>query len=102
MRTENLTFDTANGQTTAYVAAPDSGSSKAVIVVQEWWGLNAHIKDIANRYADEGFTAIAPDLYRGTVATDSGQASQLMKDLAIEDGLDTIRNVVAQASSAYG
>jgi carboxymethylenebutenolidase len=102
MRTENLTFDTANGQTTAYVATPDNGSSTAVIVIQEWWGLNAHIKDIANRYADEGFTAIAPDLYRGTVATDSGQAGQLMKDLDIKDGLDTIRNVVAEASSAYG
>ncbi len=75
MKTETLTFSTANGDTTAFVAMPDEANGKAVILIQEWWGLNDHIKDIAGRYADEGFTAIAPDLYRGKLATNPDEAS---------------------------
>ena len=103
MQTETISFETANGATTAYVARPDNGGSdKAVIVIQEWWGLNDHIKDIANRYAAEGFTAIAPDLYRDTVAANPDEASKLMNALEIEDGLDTIKNAIAAASEKYG
>ncbi|MEO7538989.1 MAG: dienelactone hydrolase family protein [Pyrinomonadaceae bacterium] len=97
MRTETLSFDTANGPSSAYVAAPDGGSERAVIVIHEWWGLNAHIKDICGRYADEGFTAVAPDLYRGKVATDSAEASKMMNGLDITDGLDTIKNAIDAA-----
>jgi len=104
MRTEILSFNTANGATSAYVAMPDNTNknTKAVILIQEWWGLNDHIKDIAGRYAAEGFIAIAPDLYRGIVATDPDQASKLMGDLAIEDGLDTIKNTISKARETYG
>lgn len=98
MRTETLSFDTANGPTSAYVARPDGESERAVIVIQEWWGLNDHIKDIAGRYADEGFVAIAPDLYRGKVASDSSEASTMMNELQIEDGIDTIKNAIDAAS----
>jgi carboxymethylenebutenolidase len=103
MAIETLSFSTANGDTTAHVAKPEGGGgSKAVIVIQEWWGLNAHIKDIAQRYADEGFIAIAPDLYRGSVATNPDEASKMMNGLAIEDGLDTIKNAIATASETFG
>ncbi|MFN2501452.1 MAG: dienelactone hydrolase family protein [Pyrinomonadaceae bacterium] len=101
MRTEILTFDTANGPTSAYTAMPDRDTNKAVLIIQEWWGLNDHIKDIANRYADEGFIAVAPDLYRGTIATDSEQAGKLMHDLQIEDGLDTIKNAADAAMLSF-
>lgn len=100
MRTKTLEFETANGPTTAFVASPDDGSEKAVILIQEWWGLNEHIKDIAGRYAAEGFTAVAPDLYRGRLAADSDEASKLMQGLAAEDGLDTIRSTVDAARSS--
>jgi carboxymethylenebutenolidase len=99
MRTKTLSFDTANGATTAYVAMPDEDTNKAVIVIQEWWGLNDHIKDIASRYAGEGFIAIAPDLYRGRIATNSEEAGKMMRDLKTEDGLDTIRNSIDAARS---
>ncbi len=100
MQTDTLNIETANGPTTAYVAKPEGGNGKAVIVIQEWWGLNDHIKDIAGRYAGEGFTAIAPDLYRGKLATDPDEASELMHGLAIEDGLDTIRSTIEAAAKA--
>ncbi|MFN0278760.1 MAG: dienelactone hydrolase family protein [Pyrinomonadaceae bacterium] len=101
MRNEMLSFDTANGPTSAYMAMPDDPNGKAVIVIQEWWGLNEHIKNVASRYADEGFTAVAPDLYRGRVANDSNEASQMMHDLTREDGLDTIKTAIDAASLAY-
>ena len=63
MKTETLSFSTPNGDTTAFVAMPDNPNGKAVMVIHEWWGLNDHVKDIAGRYADEGFIGIAPDLF---------------------------------------
>ena len=63
MATETLSFNTANGETTAYVAMPGQSNGRAVIVIQEWWGLNEHIKDITRRYADEGFTAVIHGKY---------------------------------------
>ncbi len=96
-----LTFDTAGGRSNAYAALPDGGSGKAVIVIQEYWGLNDHIKDIARRYADEGFVAVAPDLYRGKIAADSEEASRMMSDLRIEDGLDIIMNAMGAAALAF-
>lgn len=101
MENEMLTFDTAGGPASAYAALPDGGSGKAVIVIQEYWGLNDHIKDIARRYADEGFVAVAPDLYRGKIATDSEEASRMMGDLRIEDGLDIIMNAMGAAALAF-
>lgn len=104
MTSETLSFNTAGGETTAYAAIPEGGGggNKAVLVIQEWWGLNDHIKDIAGRYADEGFIAIAPDLYRGKLAKDSAEAGGLMQALAIEDGLDTIKNAMDAAREKYG
>jgi carboxymethylenebutenolidase len=101
MRSETLSFDTANGATSAYVALPKDPSRKAVIVIQEWWGLNDHIKDIAGRYAGEGFIAIAPDLYRGKLATNPEEAGRMMQALKIEDGLGTIDNAVEAARAKY-
>lgn len=101
MKNETLQFNTANGASTAYVAMPDEPTDKAIILIQEWWGLNDHIKDIANRYAAEGFTTIAPDLYRGKLAKDSEEASKLMHGLEIEDGLNTIESAMEKARDTY-
>lgn len=102
MKTETLSFDTAGGASGAYIAKPADANGKAVIVIQEWWGLNDHIKDIANRFADEGFTAIAPDLYRGKLAANPEEAGRMMQSLSVEDGLDTIKNALASAREKYG
>lgn len=104
MQTETLQVKTVKGDTTAYVVLPaeeTTADTKAVVIVHEWWGLNDHIKDIARRYAKEGFVAIAPDLYRGEVATSPEEASNMMNALAIEDGLDTVKNAIAAAVEKY-
>ncbi len=98
MQTEMLSFDTANGPASAHVALPSNPSGKAVILIHEWWGLNDHIKDVAARYADEGFIAIAADLYRGKTASNPEEAGEMMNSLAIDDGLDTIKNTIDAAA----
>ncbi len=104
MKTETLNFETANGMTTAFVALPDNHdeNTKAVILIHEWWGLADHIKDIAGRYSREGFICIASDLYRGKMAANPDEAGKLMAALAIEDGVDTIKNAMAKARETYG
>src|SRR6478735_8794715 len=102
MQTNDIHLTTANGPTTAYVAQPDSGATRAVLVIQEWWGVNDHIRDIVGRYADEGFVAIAPDLYRGKVAANPDEAGKMMHDLALEDGIDTIRTSIDAARGEFG
>jgi carboxymethylenebutenolidase len=88
----------------AYVAAPSGKERRpAIIVVQEWWGLNDHIKDIARRYAAEGFMAIAPDLYTrlGSVVTkDANEAGRLMNTLKQEEGLRDLQATVTYLQSA--
>ena len=71
MKTETLNLETSNGATTAHVALPAEANAAAVILIHEWWGINDHMRDIAGRYAKEGYISIAPDLFRGQVARDT-------------------------------
>ncbi|MCH6555719.1 MAG: alpha/beta fold hydrolase [Chloroflexi bacterium] len=74
-----------NGKTgSGYLALPDSGSGPGVIVLQEWWGLVDHIKDVADRFAREGFVALAPDMYHGQTTTSPDDAGKLMMALNID------------------
>jgi len=69
-----------------YLALPASGSGPGVIVVQEWWGLDSGIKGMADRLAQNGFVALAPDLYHGELAehTEMDKAGELMSSLPPE------------------
>jgi carboxymethylenebutenolidase len=102
MNIESLNLTTSYGPTTAYVAQPQTAGKAGVVLIQEWWGINDHIRDIAGRYAGEGYLCVAPDLYRGRLAADPEEASALMKALAIEDGMETIRRCIDAAESTYG
>lgn len=74
--------------TEAYLAKPEGTVFwPAIIVIHEWWGLNDNIKDLTNRFAKEGFLAIAPDLYQGYVATTPQDAQKRVDQLSLEDGL---------------
>ena len=67
---------------TGYLAYPDDGGAyPAAVVMQEWWGLNEHIKDVARRLALEGYVVLAPDLYKGQVATEPDEARKLVMEL---------------------
>jgi carboxymethylenebutenolidase len=101
MNIETLNLTTSQGATTAYVARPQTEVKAGIVLIQEWWGLNDHIRDIAGRYASEGYLCIAPDLYRGRVAADPQEAAALMNALAIEDGMETIRQTIDAARGTY-
>ena len=78
---------TSNGiDAQGYLAVPESGSGPGVIVVQEWWGLDTGIKEMADRLAVAGFVALAPDLYHGELAAhdEMDRAGQLMTELPPE------------------
>jgi carboxymethylenebutenolidase len=77
----------SNGHAAAgYLAKPAQGAGPGVIVVQEWWGLNPQIKGVCDRLTEEGFTALAPDLYHGELAshTEMDKAAQLLTQLPID------------------
>jgi len=101
MKTETISVDNSRGATTAFVAQPENATS-GVLLIQEYWGVNDHIRDIAGRYAKEGYLCVAPDLYRGKVAKDPKEASAMMNDLRLDDGIETIRNAFQAAKDAYG
>ena len=74
----------ANGGTTAgYLAPPAAGRGPGVLVIQEWWGLVGHITNVCDRFAAEGFTALAPDLYHGKTANEPDAAGKLFMALNI-------------------
>ena len=68
----------------AYISLPPSGSGPGLVVIQEWWGLVPHIRDIADRFAAQGFVAVAPDLYRGKETTEPDQAGKLVMEMQLE------------------
>jgi len=101
MNVESLSVTTSFGPTSAYVARPLQPPSAGVVLIQEWWGINDHIRDIAGRFAKEGYLCVAPDLYRGKVARNSEEAAAMMQALKIDDGLETIRQSIEEAQATF-
>ena len=93
----------ANGETApGYLALPESGRGPGVVVVQEWWGLEDHIKDICDRFAAEGFLALAPDLYRGETTEKPDEAQQKVMALSMEQTEKDLRGAVDHVASEQG
>lgn len=65
-----------------YMARPiENGSYPSIIILQEWWGLDEHIRDVTRRFAREGYLALAPDLYHGSITDDPEQARSMSSGL---------------------
>ena len=91
---EMVTFPSNGSQAEGYLARPGSGSGPGVIVIQEWWGLNDNIKDIAERFAKEGFVALAPDLYHGQVTAEPDEAGKIMMSMKMEQAAKDLTGAV--------
>ena len=88
----------SNGHTcSGYLATPASGKGPAVVVIQEWWGLVPHIQDVVERFAREGFLAIAPDLFHGKTTTSPDEAGRLLMELDVERAEKEISGAAAYA-----
>ena len=83
MRGTMIAFPSPSVSTPAYLSFPETDSGAGVIVIQEWWGLNDHIRDVTDRFADAGFVALAPDLYHGEQAQSPDDARKLSMALNI-------------------
>lgn len=73
---------------------PDGIPCPTVVVIQEWWGLNDHIKDVADRFAREGYLALAPDLYNGVVTTEPDEARKQAMELGMRDAVGEIQAAI--------
>jgi carboxymethylenebutenolidase len=88
-------FPSNGGTTHGYLATPTSGKGPGVLVIQEWWGLVPHIKRVADRFAAEGFTALAPDMYHGKTADEPDGAGKLFMALNIAQAEKDLRGAAA-------
>ena len=87
-------FPTNGKHGSGYLATPGRGVGPGVIVIQEWWGLVDHVKDVVDRLAAEGFVALAPDMYHGETATGPDAAGKLMMALRIDAAEKDLRGAV--------
>lgn len=86
-------------QPAGYLAVPPTGSGPGVLVLHAWWGLNDTVKSLCDRLAEEGFTAFAPDLFKGRIADTPEGAEALVKEF---DGERTIGAVAGAAEFLKG
>ena len=85
----------SNGATArGYLSVPERGSGPGVVVIQEWWGLVPHIREVADRFAAAGFVALAPDLYHGDVARSPDEAGKMMMALNISRTEKDLRGAI--------
>jgi carboxymethylenebutenolidase len=77
----------------------DAAAQPGIIVLQEWWGLNDHIKEVAERFAGEGFVALAPDLYHGVTTTEPDEARKLAMELGMRDAVGEIEQAITYLKS---
>ncbi|GAA0672888.1 dienelactone hydrolase family protein [Kitasatospora atroaurantiaca] len=91
---QNVTFP-SNGRTAhGYLALPPTGTGPGLIVIQEWWGLTSHVASVVDRFAAEGFVALAPDLYGGTTTHDKAEAARLLREMPAERAAQDLRGAV--------
>lgn len=87
-----IAFASSPGEASGYLSLPSSkGPHPALIVIQEWWGLNDWVKEQADRFAADGYVALAVDLYRGKVAADPNLAHELMRGLPDDRAINDLK-----------
>jgi carboxymethylenebutenolidase len=106
---ELVDFPSNGHAASGYLAVPETGSGPGVIVIQEYWGLVPHITDVCDRFAGEGFVALAPDLFHGRTASEPDEAGKLMMALNIDEAardmggaIDFLQGHDAVTSSGVG
>jgi carboxymethylenebutenolidase len=96
MRGQDINFPSNGTSAPGYLARPDTDDPRpGIVVIQEWWGLDAHIRDVAGRFAESGFVALAPDLYHGVVTPEPDEARKLAMSL---DRARAIKEIGAAAA----
>jgi carboxymethylenebutenolidase len=79
-----VSFPSNGGSAEGYLATPASGKGPGVVVIQEWWGMVPWIKSVADRFAEAGYVALAPDLYHGATTNEPDEATKLMMAMKMD------------------
>jgi carboxymethylenebutenolidase len=97
---EMIGFPSNGAEGQGYLAVPPSGTGPGVVVIQEWWGLVPHIEDVCDRFAAEGFVALAPDLYHGTrlSVTEPDEAGKEMMALRLDQAAKDLSGAVDEVA----
>jgi carboxymethylenebutenolidase len=99
---ENVEFASNGGTAQGYLAVPEGGSGLPLVVIQEWWGLVPHITDVCDRFAAEGFVALAPDLYHGKTTTEPDEAGKLLMAMNLDQAAKDMSGAVDKAAEVAG
>ena len=97
-----VTFASNGGTASGYLATPQGGGGLPLVVIQEWWGLVPHVTDLCDRFAAEGFAALAPDLYGGESTTEPDEAGKLMMALNVEQAAKDMSGAVEELRRVTG
>ncbi|MGD9734022.1 MAG: dienelactone hydrolase family protein [Solirubrobacterales bacterium] len=97
-----IMFAANGGEAPGYLAEPSEKTGPGVIVLQEWWGVDEHIRSVCDRLAAEGFFALAPDLYRGKTTTQPDEAEQRMMALSMEQAEKDMAGAVEYLAALDG
>ncbi len=90
----------SNGSTGQGYLAGSEG--RGIVVIQEWWGLVDHIKDVCDRFAAEGFVALAPDLYRGKATREPDEAAKAMMAMRLDQAAMDMSGAVDELQRRTG
>jgi carboxymethylenebutenolidase len=99
---EIVEFPSNGGTARGYLAVPESGTGVPLVVIQEWWGLVDHITDVCDRFAAEGFVALAPDLFHGRTTTEPDEAGKLMMALNVDAAARDMSGAVDKVAEVAG
>jgi carboxymethylenebutenolidase len=87
-------FQANGGTANGYLAEPESGRGPGLVVLQEWWGLDDSIRRVCDRFAQEGFFALAPDFFRGETTDQPDEAQQKMMAMSMDQAEKDMRGAV--------
>ncbi|MFP3902357.1 MAG: dienelactone hydrolase family protein [Acidimicrobiia bacterium] len=99
---EMVEFPSNGSNAQGYLATPEGGGGIPVVVIQEWWGLVPHIQDVCDRFAAEGFVALAPDLFRGRTASEPDEAGKLMMALNVDQAAKDMSGAIDKVAEVSG
>lgn len=78
----------------SYISIPKDKSKTGIIVIQEWWGLDSHIRNLTLKFANNGYMALAPDLYHNKVVDEPDEAKKLAMSLNFEKAVIEIQESI--------
>ena len=91
---QNVKFDRDGTTISGYLQLPPAGRGPGLVVIQEWWGLDDHMVSVVDRFAAEGFVALAPDLYGGRVTHGVDEAGAMLESLPVEESVTRLAGAI--------